>query len=60
MQYTANTLENHWMPFTANRDFKENPRLLVKGKGINYTNHHGDNVIDGLQPAFSDRITIVV
>jgi beta-alanine--pyruvate transaminase len=52
MQYTANTLENHWMPFTANRDFKENPRLLVKGKGINYTNHHGDNVIDGSSGLF--------
>ena len=22
MKYTANTLENHWMPFTSNRDFK--------------------------------------
>jgi len=52
MQYTANTLENHWMPFTANRDFKENPRLLVKGKGINYTNHHGENVIDGSSGLF--------
>ena len=31
MQYTANTLEPHWMPFTANRDFKADPRLLVKG-----------------------------
>ena len=25
-----NSLEEHWMPFTANRDFKESPRLMVK------------------------------
>ena len=52
MQYTANTLENQWMPFTANRDFKADPRLVVKGKGINYTNHHGDNIIDGSSGLF--------
>ena len=33
----ANTLEEHWMPFTGNRDFKENPRLVVKGEGVYYT-----------------------
>ncbi|MBC8445328.1 MAG: aminotransferase class III-fold pyridoxal phosphate-dependent enzyme [Rhodospirillaceae bacterium] len=52
MQYTTNTLENHWMPFTANRDFKADPRLVVKGEGINYTNHHGDRVIDGSSGLF--------
>ncbi len=52
MQYTANTLDNQWMPFTANRDFKSDPRLVVKGKGINYTNHYGDNIIDGSSGLF--------
>ena len=52
MQYTANTLDNQWMPFTANRDFKSDPRLVVKGKGINYTNHNGDNIIDGSSGLF--------
>ena len=52
MQHIANTLENQWMPFTANRDFKADPRLVVKGKGINYTNHHGDNIIDGSSGLF--------
>ena len=47
MQYTANTLENYWMPFTANRDFKENPRLIERAEGMFYTNHHGDKVMDG-------------
>ncbi len=52
MQYTTNTLENHWMPFTANRDFKADPRLVVKGEGINFTNHHGGRVIDGSSGLF--------
>ena len=47
MQYTANTLENHWMPFTANRDFKNDPRLVVKGEGVFYWDHKGGKMLDG-------------
>ena len=47
MQYSANTLENYWMPFTANRDFKDNPRLIERAEGMYYTNHHGGKVMDG-------------
>lgn len=49
---TANTLEYHWMPFTANRDFKADPRLLVAADGMHYTNHHGGRVIDGASGLF--------
>ncbi len=52
MQYQTNTLEHHWMPFTANRDFKAEPRLVVHGKGINYTDHNGNKVIDGASGLF--------
>lgn len=52
MQYTANSLESHWMPFTANRDFKENPRLIVKGEGVYFTDHKGGSVIDGSSGLF--------
>ncbi len=52
MQYQTNTLEHHWMPFTANRDFKAEPRLVVRGKGINYTDHNGGTVIDGASGLF--------
>ncbi|MEM1353068.1 MAG: aminotransferase class III-fold pyridoxal phosphate-dependent enzyme, partial [Pseudomonadota bacterium] len=48
----ANSLEEHWMPFTGNRDFKDNPRLLVKGEGIYYTDHKGGTVIDGSSALF--------
>jgi len=52
MQYTANSLESHWMPFTSNREFKENPRLIVKGEGVYYTDHKGGTVIDGSSGLF--------
>ncbi|MEQ8665369.1 MAG: aminotransferase class III-fold pyridoxal phosphate-dependent enzyme [Rhodospirillales bacterium] len=52
MQYTANSLESHWMPFTSNREFKENPRLIVKGEGVYFTDHKGGTVIDGSSGLF--------
>ncbi len=52
MQYTTNSLENHWMPFTANRDFKADPRLVVKGEGMYYTDHKGNRIIDGASGLF--------
>ncbi|MFQ5765039.1 MAG: aspartate aminotransferase family protein [Rhodospirillales bacterium] len=52
MQYTANTLESHWMPFTGNRDFKADPRLLVKGDGVYYWDHKGGKILDGSSALF--------
>ncbi|MBM4197693.1 MAG: aspartate aminotransferase family protein [Gammaproteobacteria bacterium] len=37
-----------WMPFTANREFKKNPRLLVSAQGMYYTTHDGRRVLDGI------------
>jgi adenosylmethionine-8-amino-7-oxononanoate aminotransferase len=34
MQYTANSLEHQWIPFTVNKNLKSNPRLVVKGDGV--------------------------
>jgi len=47
-----NSLEAHWMPFTGNRDFKANPRLLVKSEGVYSWDHHGGKVIDGSSALF--------
>ena len=52
MQYTANSLESHWMPFTANREFKQDPRLVVKGEGVYMWNHKGEKIIDGSSGLF--------
>lgn len=42
-----NNLEPFWMPFTANRQFKANPRLLVGARDMHYTNQEGRRIIDG-------------
>jgi beta-alanine--pyruvate transaminase len=42
-----NNLEAFWMPFTANRQFKQNPRLFVAAKDMHYTTADGRQVLDG-------------
>lgn len=37
----------YWMPFTANKDFKANPRMLESADGIYFTTTEGRQVIDG-------------
>ena len=39
--------ENLWMPFTANRQFKAAPRILVAAKDMHYTTDDGRSVLDG-------------
>jgi beta-alanine--pyruvate transaminase len=41
-------LDAHWMPFTGNRDFKANPRMMVAARGCYYTDLHGKQIFDGL------------
>ncbi len=43
----SNNLDAFWMPFTANRQFKNAPRLLVSAKGMYYTSHDGRQILDG-------------
>jgi beta-alanine--pyruvate transaminase len=40
-------LDAFWMPFTANRKFKAEPRLLVAAKGMYYRTEDGREVMDG-------------
>jgi beta-alanine--pyruvate transaminase len=41
------TLENYWMPFTANRQFKANPRMLAEAEGMYYKDTSGRAILDG-------------
>ena len=41
------SLDNFWMPFTANRQFKAAPRLLASAEGMYYTDIDGNKVLDG-------------
>ena len=40
-------LDAYWMPFTANRQFKQNPRMFVSAKGMFYTSDDGRKIVDG-------------
>jgi beta-alanine--pyruvate transaminase len=40
-------LEAFWMPFTANRQFKSQPRLLARAEGMHYWTPDGRKVLDG-------------
>ncbi|MDA0369123.1 MAG: aspartate aminotransferase family protein [Proteobacteria bacterium] len=46
-EFSPNNLDALWMPFTANRQFKSNPRMLVGAKGMHYTSHDGRQILDG-------------
>jgi beta-alanine--pyruvate transaminase len=41
-------LDAFWMPFTANRQFKANPRLLTRAEGMHYWTADGRQVIDAV------------
>lgn len=43
-----NDLEAFWMPFTPNRSFKKNPRLVVRAKDMHYYTPEGRAVLDGV------------
>jgi len=42
-----NDLRAFWMPFTANRQFKAAPRMLVAAEGMHYTSADGRSILDG-------------
>ena len=44
---SPNDLRAFWMPFTANRQFKAAPRMLVGAKDMHYTTADGRQVLDG-------------
>ena len=41
-------LEAHWMPFSGNRSFKADPRMIVGASGAWYTDSDGRRIFDGL------------
>ena len=44
--FGANDLDAYWMPFTPNRRFKANPRLLAGAKGMHYATPDGRQILD--------------
>ena len=46
------SLEELWMPFTPNREFKADPRMIVRAEGMYYWNDRGEKVIDASSGLF--------
>jgi len=44
---TMVSLDEWWMPFTANRQFKAAPRLLARSEGMYYWTPDGRQILDG-------------
>ena len=41
-------MDAFWMPFSANRQFKQAPRLLAKASGMHYWTPEGRQILDGI------------
>jgi len=46
------SLDEYWMPFTPNRDFKSDPKIVVRAEGMYYWNERGDKIIDASSGLF--------
>jgi beta-alanine--pyruvate transaminase len=46
------SLDEYWMPFTPNREFKAEPRMVVRAEGVHYWNDRGERVIDAASGLF--------
>jgi beta-alanine--pyruvate transaminase len=53
MDMTTDALEQHWLPFSANRDFKREPRLFVRASGMYYWSQSGAKILDGCSGLFT-------
>ena len=51
-----NSLNEHWMPFTSNRDFKQRPRLITSANGVYLKNHEGNTQIDASSGLFCNPL----
>ncbi|HEY4316741.1 MAG TPA: aspartate aminotransferase family protein [Herbaspirillum sp.] len=43
----SSALSAYWMPYTANRGFKSDPRMLVSAQGMYYRDDKGNAILDG-------------
>jgi beta-alanine--pyruvate transaminase len=46
------SLDEYWMPFTPNRDFKHDPKMVVRAEGMYLWNDRGDRLIDASSGLF--------
>jgi len=51
-----NSLNEYWMPFSSNRDFKKKPRLITSAKGVYLKTHEGNTLIDASSGLFCNPL----
>jgi beta-alanine--pyruvate transaminase len=49
---TASSLQAHWMPFSPNKEFKAEPRLFARAKGMYFYTPDGRELIDASSGLF--------
>ncbi len=48
MTQHAINMDHQWLPFTGNRQFRQDPRVVVAAEGLNFTTHDGQKILDGI------------
>jgi beta-alanine--pyruvate transaminase len=67
-KFDETSLAAHWMPYTSNRAFKKDPRIIERAEGCYYVSSDGRKIFDGLsglwccgaghnQPSIRDAVT---
>ncbi len=46
------SLDEYWMPFTPNREFKADPRMIVRAEGMYFWSDKGEKIIDASSGLF--------
>lgn len=46
-------LIHHWMPFTANKQFQDAPRIIARAEGVHYWNTAGDKLLDSVSGLYT-------
>ena len=46
------SLDEYWLPFTPNREFKADPQMVVRAEGMYLWNDRGDKIIDASSGLF--------
>ena len=41
-------MDHQWLPFTPNKQFHADPRVMVAADGLHFTTHDGRQVVDGI------------
>ena len=41
-------MDHQWLPFTPNRSFKKDPRVIVAADGMHFTTYDGKKILDGI------------